>query len=80
MTGNGDSKSSLKRRESMARVRVRAGWLFKGGGGDGGGDRSLDASSEKSESVNEDILVFFFQLDLATRVQVVLSLSPYLTL
>lgn len=45
-------------------LRVEAGWLFKGGG------QGLDASSERSESANEDILIFFFQLDLATRVQV----------
>lgn len=44
--------------------RVEAGWLFKGG------NQGLDASSERSESANEDILIFFFQLDLATRVQV----------
>ncbi|RXH79498.1 hypothetical protein DVH24_040645 [Malus domestica] len=35
-----------------------------------GGDQGLNASSERSESANEDILIFFFQLDLATRVQV----------
>lgn len=52
----------LRRRD----VRVEAGWLFKGG------DRGLEASSERSESANEDILIFFFQLDLATRVQVLL--------
>lgn len=45
-------------------MRVEAGWLFKGG------DPGLDATSERSESANEDILIFFFQLDLATRVQV----------
>ncbi|TQD87216.1 hypothetical protein C1H46_027251 [Malus baccata] len=44
-------------------MRVEAGWLFKGG------DQGLNASSEQSESANEDILIFFFQLDLATRVQ-----------
>lgn len=50
-------------------MRVEAGWLFKGG------DQELDASSEKSETANEDILIFFFQLDLATRVQVWLGLN-----
>lgn len=45
-------------------LRVEAGWLFKGG------DQGLDSSSERSEAANEDILIFFFQLDLATRVQV----------
>ncbi|KAG2707039.1 hypothetical protein I3760_05G129400 [Carya illinoinensis] len=52
-------------------LRVEAGWLFKGGG------QGLDASSERSESANEDILIFFFQLDLATRVQYALNLEQY---
>lgn len=47
-------------------LRVQAGWLFKGN--DKGSE--LDASCEHSESANEDILMFFFELDLATRVQV----------
>lgn len=45
-------------------VRVEARWPFQGG------DQGLDPNSERSESANEDILIFFFQLDLATRVQV----------
>lgn len=53
-------------------LRVEAGWLFKGGG-----DQGLDASSECSESANEDILIFFFQLDLATRVQYALNTEQY---
>ncbi|KAF3431542.1 hypothetical protein FNV43_RR26273 [Rhamnella rubrinervis] len=52
-------------------VRVEAGWLFKGG------DQGLEASSEGSESANEDILIFFFQLDLATRVQYALNMEQY---
>ncbi|XP_048319011.1 clp protease adapter protein ClpF, chloroplastic isoform X2 [Ziziphus jujuba] len=52
-------------------MRVEAGWLFKGG------DQELDASSEKSETANEDILIFFFQLDLATRVQYALNMEQY---
>ncbi|KEH27843.1 UvrB/uvrC domain protein [Medicago truncatula] len=44
--------------------KVEAGWMFRGG------EQELDASVEQSESANEDILMFFFQLDLATRVQV----------
>ncbi|XP_061991955.1 clp protease adapter protein ClpF, chloroplastic [Rosa rugosa] len=52
-------------------VRVEAGWLFKGG------DRGSDAISERSESANEDILIFFFQLDLATRVQYALNVEEY---
>ncbi|EXB65068.1 F-box only protein 21 [Morus notabilis] len=62
----------LRRRDT----RVGAGWLFKGLGG-GGGDQSLDASSEQSETANEDILMFFFQLDLATRVQYALNTEQY---
>ncbi|KAL2546679.1 uvrB/uvrC motif-containing protein [Forsythia ovata] len=54
-------------------VRVEAGWLFKGG--DKGSE--LDASCERSESANEDILMFFFQLDLATRVQYALNVEQY---
>lgn len=64
----------LRRRDT----RVGAGWLFKGLGGGGGGDQSLDASSEQSETANEDILMFFFQLDLATRVQVCLAFGLYI--
>lgn len=45
-------------------MRVEARWPFQGG------DQGLDPNSERSESANEDILIFFFQLDLATRVQV----------
>ncbi|KAI7726102.1 hypothetical protein M8C21_031232 [Ambrosia artemisiifolia] len=54
-------------------TRVEAGWFFRGGGG----DQSSDASSERSESANEDILIFFYQLDLATRVQYALNLEEY---
>ncbi|KAF8389762.1 hypothetical protein HHK36_024281 [Tetracentron sinense] len=52
-------------------LRVEAGWMFKGS------DQGLDASSERSESANEDILIFFFQLDLATRVQCALNMEQY---
>lgn len=52
--------------------RVEAGWLFKGGEG-------LDATCERSESANEDILIFFFQLDLATRVQVCIAVFQFIS-
>ncbi|KAL3511073.1 hypothetical protein ACH5RR_030474 [Cinchona calisaya] len=52
-------------------VRVKVGWPFKGN------NQGLDAASEHSESANEDILMFFFQLDLATRVQYALNLEQY---
>lgn len=51
--------------------KVEAGWMFRGG------EQELDASVEQSESANEDILVFFFQLDLATRVQYALNMEEY---
>ncbi|PIN02464.1 hypothetical protein CDL12_25027 [Handroanthus impetiginosus] len=54
-------------------LRVQAGWLFKGN--DKGSES--DASCEHSESANEDILMFFFELDLATRVQYALNLEQY---
>lgn len=53
---------SVKQRNLLLRVEAR--WPFQGG------EQGLDPSSERSESANEDILIFFFQLDLATRVQV----------
>lgn len=46
--------------------RVRATWLFRGN------DKGMDANLERSETANEDILIFFFQLDLETRIQVTL--------
>ncbi|CAN4122113.1 unnamed protein product [Withania somnifera] len=52
-------------------LRVQAGWLFKGG------DQRSEAIAERSENANEDILVFFFQLDLATRVQYALNVEQY---
>lgn len=61
---------SLKQR-NLSRVEAR--WPFQGGGGDQG----LDPNSERSESANEDILIFFFQLDLATRVQCALNMEQY---
>ncbi|XP_059317244.1 clp protease adapter protein ClpF, chloroplastic isoform X2 [Lycium ferocissimum] len=53
-------------------LRVQAGWLFKGGG-----EQGSEASCERSENANEDILMFFFQLDLATRVQYALNVEEY---
>ncbi|RWR95642.1 UVR domain-containing protein [Cinnamomum micranthum f. kanehirae] len=58
--------------KSRGRVwKVRAGWLFNGS------EKGKNASSEHSESANEDILLFFFQLDLATRVQCALNMEQY---
>ncbi|XP_028803649.1 clp protease adapter protein ClpF, chloroplastic [Neltuma alba] len=51
--------------------RVEAGWMFSGG------EQDLGARVERSESANENILIFFFQLDLATRVQYALNIEQY---
>ncbi|CAA7039648.1 unnamed protein product [Microthlaspi erraticum] len=59
---------SLKQRNLL---KVEARWPFQES------DQGLDPSSERSESANEDILIFFFQLDLATRVQYALNLEQY---
>ncbi|KAK3042345.1 hypothetical protein RJ639_002391 [Escallonia herrerae] len=61
-------RRDLPRQRNM---KVEAGWLFKGG------DQELDPSSERSDSANEDVLIFFYQLDLATRVQYALNLEQY---
>nr|XP_004490139.1 clp protease adapter protein ClpF, chloroplastic isoform X2 [Cicer arietinum] len=51
--------------------KTKAAWMFRGG------EQGLDASVEQSESSNEDILMFFFHLDLATRVQCALNMEEY---
>ncbi|XP_073005689.1 clp protease adapter protein ClpF, chloroplastic [Typha latifolia] len=51
--------------------RVKATWLF---GGDG---KDINANIERSEAANEDILIFFFQLDLETRIQYALNMEQY---
>lgn len=61
-------------RRMSAVVRTNARWLF---GGDG---RSNDARLERSESANEDILIFYFQMDLQTRIQVSCCLFIFLVL
>jgi hypothetical protein len=58
-------------RRMNATVRTNARWLF------GGEGRSSDARLERSESANEDILIFYFQMDLQTRIQVSSSLLAY---
>ncbi|CAN0896478.1 Clp protease adapter protein ClpF, chloroplastic [Linum grandiflorum] len=56
-------------------LRVEAGWLFSSNSGNQ--DSNSGAKLEQSESTNEDILIFFFQLDLATRVQCALNMEQY---
>ncbi|XP_077223720.1 uvrB/uvrC motif-containing protein [Tasmannia lanceolata] len=58
-------------RSSRRGLKIKATWLFKGS------DKGMDAHSEHSESANEDILIFFFQLDLATRIQCALNMEQY---
>lgn len=64
--GRGASFAGPCKKFPRSDLRVQAGWLFRGN--DKGSE--LDSSSEQSERANEDILMFFFELDLATRVQV----------
>ncbi|KAF7809065.1 clp protease adapter protein ClpF, chloroplastic [Senna tora] len=55
----------------LSSFKAEAGWLF------GGREQGIDASSERSEIVNDDILIFFYQLSLATRVQYALNVEQY---
>ncbi|ONK64799.1 uncharacterized protein A4U43_C07F30070 [Asparagus officinalis] len=66
------SHSKKWRRRSST---MSASWLFSGGGGGGGNE--TEAGLERSEAANEDVLMFFFQLDLATRVQCALNMEQY---
>lgn len=54
---------------------MRATWLFNGKSDDK--EETGGASLERSEAANEDIVIFFFQLDLATRVQCALNMEQY---
>ncbi|XP_022997209.1 clp protease adapter protein ClpF, chloroplastic isoform X2 [Cucurbita maxima] len=65
------SLASQPCRSKRGNFKVKAGWLFRGGG------QGLDARIERSENANNDILIFFFQLDLATRVQYALNIEQY---
>ncbi|XP_047957325.1 clp protease adapter protein ClpF, chloroplastic-like isoform X3 [Salvia hispanica] len=71
--GRGASFAGPLKLSRRSGLRVQAGWLFRGN--DKGSE--LDASCEHSERANEDILMFFFELDLATRVQYALNLEQY---
>ncbi|KAL1551096.1 clp protease adapter protein ClpF, chloroplastic-like isoform X2 [Salvia divinorum] len=71
--GRGASFAGPFKMSRRSGLRVQAGWLFRGN--DKGSE--LDASCEHSERANEDILMFLFELDLATRVQYALNLEQY---
>ncbi|WVZ68724.1 hypothetical protein U9M48_017628 [Paspalum notatum var. saurae] len=58
-------------RRMNATVRTNAKWMF------GGEGRSNDARLERSESANEDILIFYFQMDLQTRIQYALNIEQF---
>ncbi|CAM0882542.1 unnamed protein product [Alopecurus aequalis] len=66
-------------RNMKTTVRTNASWLF---GGDGRNSNSNSNSNskarlERSESANEDILIFYFQLDLQTRIQYALNIEQF---
>ncbi|KAJ4754615.1 uvrB/uvrC motif-containing protein [Rhynchospora pubera] len=63
-------KNNLEKKGDLS---VRAAWRFFGGKN----GKSTEASIERSEAANEDILLFFFQLDLGTRVQYALNIEQY---
>lgn len=44
--------------------RIKATWPFMGN------HKGMDVNIEHSEAANEDIVIFFFQLDLETQIQV----------
>lgn len=69
------SSSYLKKNDKKVRIglSVKATWLFSGNNE----EKKSDASIERSEAANEDIVIFFFQLDLATRVQCALNMEQY---
>lgn len=62
------TRSNIPRKRSL---RVEAGWLFQRG------DKNSDASSEHSDNANEDLLIFFYQLELTTGVQRALNMEQY---
>jgi len=60
------------RRKVMMDSLVRgATWSF------GGNGNEVEPISERSENANEDILVFFFQLDIGTRIQCAMNMEQY---
>ncbi|KAG6480412.1 clp protease adapter protein ClpF, chloroplastic-like isoform X1 [Zingiber officinale] len=51
--------------------RIKATWPFMGN------DKGMDVNIELSEAANEDIVIFFFQLDLETQIQYALNMEQY---
>lgn len=58
--------TSQPKRPRQRSLKAEAGWF----GRESRDGKKMGAISERSETTNEDILIFFFQLDLATRAQV----------
>lgn len=58
------------RRKMNTTVRTNARWFFGGDARNSNSNSNADARLERSESANEDILIFYFQLDVQTRIQV----------
>lgn len=68
-----NSYSKVTSRKWRKGSTLKATWLFN----KSGNEKETGASLERSEAANEDILIFFFQLDLATRVQYALNMEQY---
>ncbi|KAM0923899.1 hypothetical protein ACQ4PT_005213 [Festuca glaucescens] len=64
-------------RKMNTTVRTNARWLFGGEGGNSNSNKNAKARLERSESANEDILIFYFQLDLQTRIQYALNIEQF---
>ncbi|MCL7027961.1 hypothetical protein MKW94_014990 [Papaver nudicaule] len=62
--------TSRPKRPRQRSLKAEAGWFSRD-------EQKVGAMSEKSETANEDILIFFFQLDLATRAQCALNMEQY---
>ncbi|PKA61017.1 hypothetical protein AXF42_Ash020825 [Apostasia shenzhenica] len=62
---------STKGNRKSTGSKISGAWLFKGNG------KEMDANIERSEAANEEILMFFFQLDLETRIQYALNTEQY---
>ncbi|RZC79984.1 hypothetical protein C5167_042561 [Papaver somniferum] len=63
--------TSQPKRPRQRSLKAEAGWF----GRESRDGKKMGAISERSETTNEDILIFFFQLDLATRAQCALNME-----
>ncbi|KAF7023869.1 hypothetical protein CFC21_036297 [Triticum aestivum] len=58
-------------------VRTNARWFFGGDARNSNSNDNAAARLERSESANEDILIFYFQLDVQTRIQYALNIEQF---